>query len=115
MVPVSSQDALLTERQKNDLLVRPERWLGRTITVQIYPYDNGYKESFVACFEACDAAGADESIVLIYSKNGRFTGYTGDKAVTVRATFTKACPEWAPLCLDAPFRAFVLHEDGNSI
>ena len=110
-MPLSNADLLLTEKQTVDLIAHSSRWLGRTVTLKIYPYDNGHTESYVACLEPCNAANADQSIVLIYTKLGRFKGYQGDKGEVVKAKFMKICPEEWPLCLDAPFRAFALHEN----
>jgi hypothetical protein len=109
-VPVAAPDSLLTEDQVVDLLRHPDRWLGRTVTMRIYPYDNGFSSSYVACLEPCDRAGADRSIVLVYTAPGRFRGYRGDQAETVRAQFRRICPEGMSLCLDAPIRIFGLHE-----
>jgi hypothetical protein len=88
----------------------PDRWIGRTVTLRIYPYDNGHKTSYVACLEACGAASADRSIFLIYTRANRFTGYRGDHAEVVKAVFGKVCPDHFPLCLDAPLRVFALNE-----
>ena len=109
-VPLAGPDTLLSEDQVVDLMQRPDRWVGRTVTIQIYPYDNGYQESYVACLEPCDAAGADRTIFLIYTRAGRFRGSRGDRAEVVQAVFGKICPEDWPLCLDAPVRIFALHE-----
>ena len=108
--PLASPDALLTEDQTVDLMTHPDRWMGRTVTVRIYPYDNGYPASYVACLEACDAASAERSIFLIYTKANRFKGYRGDHPEVVKAVFGKACPDNMPLCLDAPVRVFALNE-----
>jgi hypothetical protein len=109
-VPVAAPHSLLTEDQTVDMMEHPGRWLGRTVTIRIYPYDNGFTESYVACLEPCDAAGADESIFVIYTAAGRFEGYRGDRAEIVRAVFRRICPDWLPLCLDAPIRIFALDE-----
>ena len=109
-VPLAGPDSLLSEDQVVDLMQHPDRWVGRTVTIQIYPYDNGYQESYVACLEPCDAAGADRTIFLIYTRAGRFRGSRGDRAEVVQAVFGKICPEDWPLCLDAPVRIFALHE-----
>ena len=109
-VPLASQDALLSEDQIVDLMDHPDRWIGRTVTLRIYPYDNGHMTSYVACFERCDASGADQSIFLVYTKANRFKGYRGNRAEVVKAVFGKVCPEGMPLCLDAPTRIFALNE-----
>lgn len=111
-VPLASPDTLLTEDQTVDLMAHPDRWIGKTVTMRIYPYDNGRSASYVACLEACDAAGADRTIFLIYTKPNRFNGYRGDHAEVVKAVFGKICPEGMPICLDAPIRLFALHEVG---
>ena len=109
-VPVAAPDRLLTEDQVVDLVEHPDRWLGRTVTIRIYPYDNGFGGSYVACLEPCDGAGADRSIVLVYTAPGRFRGYRGARAEAVRAEFRRICAEGMSLCLDAPVRIFGLHE-----
>jgi hypothetical protein len=109
-VPLAAPNAPLSENQAVDLMEHPDRWLGRTITVRIYPYDNGHTESYVACLEACDAASADRSTFLIYTRTNRFKGYSGKRAEVVTAVFGKICPDTMPLCLDAPARIFALNE-----
>jgi len=101
-------DVVLSEDQLVDLLSHSHRWYGRTLTVKIYPYDNGFHGSYVACFERCNAAYAQKNPVLIYTKTDRFKGYRGDRPVIVRAVFRKICPENMPLCLD--YRIFALDE-----
>ena len=110
MVPLPAQDEILTEDQTIDLMKHPDRWIGRTITLRIYPYDNGHTSSYVACLEACDAIKADRSIFLVYTKESRFKGYRGDHAETVKVVFGKICPESMPICLDGPVRIFALNE-----
>jgi len=107
---LATQDSLLTEDQIVDLMENPDRWIGRTVTLRIYPYDNGFTESYVACLEPCDAAGADRSVFLIYTGQGRFDRYRGDRPEIVRAVFRKICPDDMPVCLDAPTRIFALDE-----
>ena len=109
-VPLAGPGEILSEDQTVDLMRHPDRWIGRTITIRIFPYDNGHRESFVACLEPCDAAGADDSIFLVYTRQGRFEGYSGNRAEIVRAVFGRICPDWMPLCLDAPIRVFALRE-----
>ena len=88
----------------------PDRWIGRTITLRIYPYDNGHTTSYVACLEACNAGGADRAISLVYTKADRFKDARGSRAEVVKVVFGKVCPERMPLCLDAPIRIFALIE-----
>ena len=109
-MPLTAPYALLSEDQTVDLMNHPDRWIGRTISIRIYPYDNGHEGSYVACLETCDAGGADRSIFLIYTKADRFKGYRGDHSKVVRAVFGKVCPEQMPLCLDAPIRIYALNE-----
>jgi len=115
-VPLAEPDAVLTEAQTIDLMEHPDRWIGRTISLRVYPYDNGHAgtegqdQSYVACLERCDAAGAYRSIFLIYTRSNRFRGYRGDRAEILKGVFGKICPDWMPLCLDAPVRIFALTE-----
>jgi len=109
-VPLAAPATLLTEDQTVDLMAHPDRWIGRTVTLRVYPYDNGHATSYVACLESCGAADADRSIFLIYTRAGQFTGYRGDRAEVVKAVFGKVCPDRMPLCLDAPVRIFALNE-----
>lgn len=108
--PLAEPNVILTEDQTVDLIEHPNRWLGRTVTLRIYPYDNGHTVSYVACLEPCDAAGADRSIFVIYTDASRFKEYRGDEAVIVNAVVGKICPDEMPVCLDAPIRIFALHE-----
>jgi hypothetical protein len=109
-VPLAEPTRLLSEDQIIDMMKRPRRWLGRTVTIRIYPYDNGFTGSFVACLEPCDPKGADESIFVLYTRQHRFAGYRGTQAEVVQAVFGKICPEDQPICLDAPIRLFSLRE-----
>lgn len=109
-VPLAEPDTLLTEDQTVDLIEHPDRWTGRTVTLRIFPYDNGYAASYVACLEACNAAGADRSIFVLYTRADRFKSYRGDRAEVVKVVFGKICPDEMPLCLDAPIRIFALKE-----
>jgi len=111
-IPLAAPDTLLTENQTVDLITHPDRWIGRTVSIRIYPYDNGYPASYVACLDACDAAKADQSVFLIYTTSNRFKGYRGDRPEVVKAVFGKVCPDNWPLCLDAPIRVFALREVG---
>jgi hypothetical protein len=111
-VPLSAPDVLLTEDQTVDLMEHPQRWIGRTVTLRIYPYDNGYEGSYVACLEACGAALADRSIFVIYTRANRFRGYNGHRSEIVKAVFARICPAYMPLCLDSPIRVFALNEVG---
>ena len=101
-------DAVLTENQVINMIEHPTRWYGRVVTVKIFPFDNGYPQSFVACFEQCDPVNAAEGAVLIYTKSDRFKGYHGDRPVIVKATFRRLCPDSMPVCLDG--RVFALDE-----
>ena len=109
-VALAAPDALLSESQTADLIEHSDRWIGRTVTIRIFPFDNGYRESFVACLEACDAVGADRSTFLVYTRADRFKGYHGDRPESVKAVFGKTCPDIMPLCLDGPIRVFALTE-----
>lgn len=113
-VLVAAPDSLLSEDQVVDLIERPSRWLGRSVTIRIYPYDHGFTGSYVACLEPCDAAAADRSIFLVFTAPERFRGYRGDRAERVRAEFRRLCPEGMSLCLDAAIRIFGLHEAAPS-
>jgi hypothetical protein len=87
------------------MLEHPDRWRGRVVTVRIFPFDNGYAQSFVACFEKCDAAYAARSPTLVYTKPDRFKGFRGDRPVIVKAIFRKICPDSMPVWLDYRFLA----------
>ncbi len=109
-VSIPPTDVVLNEDQVVDLIEHSDKWLGRTITVQIYPYDNGFSKSFVACFERCDAAYAEKAIFLVYTANDRFKSYRGDQPAIVRAVLSKICPDSMPACLHN--RIFALNEIG---
>ncbi len=102
----------LTEDQMVDMMEHADRWIDRTVSIWIYPYDNGYSSSYVACLEACDAAGADRSLFLISTRPKRFEGYRGDRAELVKVVVGRICPDNMPLCLDEPLRVFRLTEVG---
>ena len=107
---MSTPEAVLTENQTIDLIKHPDRWIGRTVTMRVYPYDNGRAQSYVACLEACDATDADRGVFLLYTRADRFKGYRGSRPEIVTGVFGKVCPEGLPLCLDAPMRLYALTE-----
>lgn len=109
-VPLTEMGELLSEDQVVDLMDHPERWIGRTITMQIYPYDNGYRGSYVACLEACDAVSQEESVFVFYTESTQFRDASGQRPAIINAVFGKICPDAMPLCLDAPIRIFALRD-----
>jgi hypothetical protein len=56
----------LSENEILDLMAHPRRWDGRTVTVLIYPYYNGFSGSYIVCFEPCNADYAERSPFLVY-------------------------------------------------
>lgn len=96
--------AYLSERQLIEMVTHPRKWDGKIVTIRMYPYDNGYTESYVVCFHRCDRSGAEKSPFLIYTAAGRFRGSKGDRPVVVTASYTStcfyrysfACPEYRP-------------------
>ena len=90
---------LLDERQVTNLILHPERWYGRTVTIRIYPYDKGAPGNYLVCFGPCDRERAERSSWLIDTRPDRFKGYLADRPVVVRARFESNC---ARLPMPAP-------------
>jgi len=97
---------LLGENEIVDLMRNPRRWDDRVVTVRIFPFDNGFRGSYVVCFEACDAAYAARSPFLIYARQDRFSGYRGDRAEIVTARYSSGCFYRSGLCPDQRFGLF---------
>ena len=108
--PRSAPDVVMSENQTADMIEHPDRWNGWTVTMRVYPYDNGFTKSYVACLEACDAAGADQSVLLLHTRAERFKGYRGHRPEIVTGVFGKICPDNMHLCLDAPIRLYAITE-----
>jgi hypothetical protein len=88
---VRSQPGHLSEDAVINLMKHPKRWDGKTVTVKIFPYDNGFRESYIVCFEACDPDYAESSPFVIYTGRDRFKGYKGDRPVVVTAKYSSIC------------------------
>jgi hypothetical protein len=84
----------------------PKKWDGMTVTIPIYPYDNGFTGSYVVCFEQCDEAVAAKSPFLIYTQPERFRGYKGDQSVIVTARYDSSCQYKTTLCPDGHYGLF---------
>lgn len=97
---VQSDQGYLSEDDVINLMENPERWNGRTVTIRIFPYDNGFSESYVVCFEQCDEAYARSSVFLIYTRANRFRGYRGDRPVVVTARYDSSCFYTDAICPD---------------
>lgn len=69
----------------------PKEWDGRTVTVKIYPIDQGFSKSYALCFERCSGDYAEKTPFIIYTAPGRFSGYRGDKPVVVTAKYHSTC------------------------
>jgi len=97
---------VLSENETLNLIENPEKWDNKTVKLKIFPYDNGYQESYVVCFERCDKAAADKSIFLIYTKANRFRGYRGDQPVIVNVRYSSACFYKRIVCPEMRFGLF---------
>lgn len=97
-VEIPPPTTVLSERQVIDLIRHPARWHRRSVTVTIYPYDFGSRQSdagwsYVFCFDRCDRTVADRSTFLVHARSNRFDGFTGARAVTVYARFEDCITE----------------------
>lgn len=100
-------DSVLSQEQVIDLMENPRRWDGRIVTVAIYPYDNGFQESYLVCFEPCSSGYAESSPFIVYTASGRFRNFRGDRAVVIRARYSSTCFYRAgSLCPDTRFGRF---------
>jgi hypothetical protein len=86
-----SDNGYLSENAVIDLMNHPKQWDGKTVTVKIFPYDNGFTESYLVCFEACDEKYAESSPFIIYTRRDRFKGYNGEKPIIVKARYSSTC------------------------
>lgn len=82
---------LLSEDEVIHLITHPREWDERTVSVRVWPYDNGFSESYVLCFERCDADYAERSPFILYTARGRFEGYAGDRPVVITARYSGTC------------------------
>jgi len=83
--------AYLSEGQVVDLMRHPRRWDGRTVTIRAYPYDNGFVTSYVLCFEACTPDVAERSPFIVITRENKYRGYRGERAVVLTAHYSSAC------------------------
>lgn len=91
-VEIPPPDTLLSEAQVTDLILHPQRWYGRVVRIEIYPYGMGTDRTALVCFERCDEARAERSSYLIDgTRAGQFTDYRGDRAVVVNARYESNC------------------------
>lgn len=96
-----SDRGYLSEDAVINLMKHPKEWDGKTVTIRIFPYDNGFTESYAVCFERCDQSYAESSPFVIYTSRDRFKGYKGDRAVIVTAAYSATCFYRAALtCVD---------------
>lgn len=69
----------------------PRKWDERTVTIKIYPHQNGFQSSYIVCFEPCDSEYAESSPFVVYTAIDRFKGYVGDRPVVIRARYSSSC------------------------
>lgn len=105
-LPDTSDRPYLSEEDVLSLMKYPKRWDGKTVRIKIYPYDNGFKNSYLVCFELCDRIYADSSPFVIITRDNRFLGYKGDRAVVVNAKYSSACFYTDAICSDNRFGEF---------
>ncbi|MFN3945080.1 MAG: hypothetical protein ACK4K7_09140 [Allosphingosinicella sp.] len=96
----------LSEDRIIDLMENPEKWDGATVRIKIYPYDNGFRKSYVVCFEPRDEAYAERSPFVIYTGLDRFAGLKGSTPVVVTARYDSGCFYRSTLCPDTRFGLF---------
>lgn len=89
--PVVSDGGYLSEDAVIHLMKHPRKWDGKTVTIRIFPYDNGFAESYLVCFEKCDREYAESSPFIIYTRPNRFKGFSGDRDVVVTARYSSTC------------------------
>jgi hypothetical protein len=96
----------LSEDKIIDLMGHPKKWDGKTVMIKIFPYDNGFRSSYVVCFETCDKDYAARSPFIILTSEGRFTGYKGDRPVILNARYSSVCFYTKAICADNRFGEF---------
>lgn len=92
-VRIPASRTMLNDDQVRNLVLHPQRWFGRTVTLQIYPYDFGSAspQSYRICFEPCDEERANRSVAILDTRPDRFKGYRGDRPAVVTARFGSNC------------------------
>ena len=104
---VEPQQSYLSEDEVIDLMQNPETWDERIVRIKIYPYDNGFRGSYVVCFEPCDEAYAESSPFIVITRPDRFSGYRGNRSVIITARYSSACFYRDPLpCADLRYGQF---------
>jgi hypothetical protein len=98
----------LSNRDIDNLIRNPRIWDGRTVSIKIYPYDMGSSgQTYKVCFEICDRTTAENSPFIIYTREGRFGGYRGDRPAVVVANYSSTCfYRYSYLCPDLHFGQF---------
>ncbi len=95
-----------TENEIVDLIENPKKWNGKIFYLKIYPFNNGFSESYVVCFEKCDVLQAERSPFIIYTKRNRFIKYFGTKYVKVKVIYNSECFFGKSICPDMRFGLF---------
>lgn len=104
--PTQPTRSHLSEDEIINLMENPKSWDGKVVRIKIFPYDNGFKTSYVVCFEACDKNYAERSPFIIITNESRFEGFKGDRSVIVDAKYSSACFYTSALCADNRFGEF---------
>lgn len=90
-IVIPTSDMTLGDRQVLDMIKHPKKWDQHLITIRVFPFDNGYSESYEICFEQCDKLRAGESPFLIYTERDRFKGFAGNRPVEVKVRADLSC------------------------
>jgi hypothetical protein len=96
----------LSEEGTVDLIENPQKWDGQTVTVRVYPYDNGFRSSYLICFDPCSREVAERSPFIVYTTEDKYRGYEGNQPVIMTARYSSACFYRNTLCPDMRFGQF---------
>lgn len=82
---------------------------GTRLELTVYPYDVGSNQSYLLCYEPCDAFEASRSVsVLIPAIAGTYDGMVGGTPVAVSVEFDASCFSGSNTC--SPHIRYIFRE-----
>ena len=79
---------------------------GTIVQIEIFPFDNGFTESYRFCLEVCLPRSIELGSFIIYTSPRRFAGADGTEGVSVRMRFDGRCFTGEDICPDSLFARF---------
>lgn len=97
---------LVNEVTIDQVIEAPHSNDGAIVTTEIFPFDNGFSESFPFCLERCLPLDREQTPFVVFTSPGRFAGSDGTAGVTIRMVFNAGCYIGSAICVDLRFGRF---------